>query len=128
MKQRKYSRSVQAWAKKVKVSAQTVTKVLAFKLIGRIKELTPVDTGRLKASWNLIPGEHADLSVAPKGKGKNSVPDPGIPFVRNANAYTISNNLKYVRYIEEGTSKQAAVGMVKIAVAEVRAEAMTKLG
>lgn len=125
--QAKFRRTVGSWANKVKTSGQTVAKWMAFRLHARIKELTPVDTGRARASWNLVSGEVAHLTVAEVPVKGEKVPDPGTPFVRNANAYTISNNLPYIKFLEEGSSKQAPAGMVKVAIAEVRAEARVKL-
>lgn len=115
MAQRRFRKQVKDWAGQTALKNKALLKALAFKLHARIALLTPVDTGRARASWNLVAGEHADLSVANEGEGGT-----GKVFAPDANVYTISNNLPYISVLETGSSDQARKGMVKVAIAELR--------
>lgn len=102
----------------------TTTKLIAFRIHDRIVMRTPVDTGRARASWNLVAGDVADLSVAPKSFSGGGEQGAAHAQAKAAGAppalqYVISNNLPYIEKLENGSSRQAPAGMVKLAAADV---------
>jgi hypothetical protein len=139
MAQRKFKRQVSNWQRKTGIQRQRILKSIAFHLYGRVVELTPVDTGRARASWTLIAGEVADKTVAPERKSDRDKPLPNPPsvteypgkaigFVDLANVYTIANALPYIQALEEGHSQQAPAGMAKLAMVETRLWTLAQLG
>jgi hypothetical protein len=121
MAQSKFRAQIKRWSINANIDIKKLTKAIAFRLYARITDMTPVDTGRAKANWNIVDGVTADLSTH-DGSGS--------PVVRatSSNAYTISNNLPYIVPLEEGHSKQAPVGMVKVSIASEKAILAAELG
>lgn len=115
---RSFSVALDAFARKVGLSAQTVQKRVAFDLYGRIIRKTPVDTGRARASWT-ISANKADRSVQPAGRASYAPPPITIPAITPGQALVISNNLPYIVKLENGHSKQSPAGMVAVSIAEV---------
>jgi hypothetical protein len=80
---------------------------------------TPVDTGRARSNWAAdegAPGQH--LHEFPDAK-PGSVPAPATPDVSGISGTKpvyIINNLPYIKRLEEGHSKQAPAGMVRLAI------------
>lgn len=95
-----------------------VRRRIALEIWVGVVKMSPVDTGRFRASWNLTEG-HVDTSVKPEGK--HSYPRPsalrGNPD--NFAVTWITNNLPYAVPLEEGHSKQAPFGMVRVTLASV---------
>jgi len=109
------------FGEKLGIDLRIVRRKIALDLLRKITDRTPVDTGRLRASWNLS-DDQPDPSVAPKGintgTGKITA-----TFTRPFGQTWISNNLPYALKIEfDGHSKQAPSGMARISVAEIEAE------
>jgi hypothetical protein len=92
---------------------------------------TPVDTGRARASWKVGVGE-IDTSVAPEGPndgGQALVEGTAEIFDIKKPARTwITNSIPYIGALEDGSSKQAPQGMVKLTAAEVKADIGRLLG
>jgi hypothetical protein len=117
------------FARKIQVAPQKVVKKVAFQLFRRIIEKTPVDTGRARASWNASIGS-INPAVAPEGQHPKSASalaakaatvlagygaDGRLPVV------WISNNLPYIGELENGHSRQAPAGMLKLSIMEEEA-------
>jgi hypothetical protein len=139
MAQQKFKRQVAKWIKTTGIQRQQILKSIAFFLYGRVVELTPVDTGRARASWTLVAGEVADTTVAPERTSERDSPlktPPSVSeypgrstgFVALANVYTIANSLPYIQPLEEGRSDQAPAGMAKVAAAETKLWLKAQLG
>lgn len=122
MAQSKFNAQTRRWAIKANVSVKTLVKTIAFRLYARITDLTPVDTGRARANWNITSTESPDLSVRDPGEPKMA------PQLQPSYVYTISNNLPYIVALEEGHSKQAPAGMMKVAIATEKAILAQELG
>lgn len=101
-------------------NALTVVKLAAFKVHDNIVVRTPVDTGRCAASWTVVPGRVPSEEVAPAGP-KVSRSAVKMPATQSP-VWTIANNLPYVEALENGHSKQAPAGMVKLALLDVTTE------
>jgi hypothetical protein len=102
---------------------QLVTK-LGADIWTKIKNKTPVDTGRARQSWNFQWGA-IDPSVPDEGEYDDpSLPNPGSP--EGKEVLHISSNLNYIIFLEEGVpgpgSKDAPQGMVQVTLQEVESE------
>jgi len=129
----KFQIAVDKWAKKLKTDVQTFTRMTAIMVHDRIVIRTPVDTGRARASWNIVAGESPDTSVQDaafsggEGAGTSTAKakQNGLAV---GNSYVISNNLPYIQRLEQGSSRQAPAGMVLLAIAEVEVILENRLG
>lgn len=93
----------------------------ALDLDQRIVLKTPVDTGRARSNWLVGLG-------APMRRVRNTIDQGGgktiaenarvIARQKRFQSIWISNNLPYIRELENGTSKQAPAGMVRQSVNE----------
>ncbi len=103
----------------------SVQKKIALEALKRIVLKTPVDTGRCRGNWQVnltTPGEGFDPEQFDKsGSGSLSNGMAVITSVKKPfQIIWISNNVPYVIYLEDGTSKQAPRGMVSLTVEELR--------
>lgn len=84
---------------------------------------TPVDTGRARASW-FVSVDVLPVNSKPKAKGGGRVyPDPPPPDftfdIRSQRHLYIVNNVNYIEFLEYGTPKMEAFGMVQAAVPKI---------
>ena len=118
---------------------------LALAVFSKLVVLTPVDTGRARASWN-IANTRPDTSVAPDRKerstasgraaeGKGRTPALSGGDVSKAAAFRhssptadvwITNNLPYIKELNDGKSRQAPKGMIEPMLAQVRFAKLAK--
>jgi hypothetical protein len=86
-----------------------------------LKQASPVDTGRFRASWQV--GENAAPGgIAPPGSYSAAPPLSRIGYQqeRIGNVYSVHNNLPYAEPLARGTSKQAPGGWVQGAAKDVQ--------
>lgn len=101
-----------------------LTRKVSIDLLRGIIQRTPVDTGRARASWNVTNGRSPDTRVAPDmSKARKSFPNISVKTagLTDGHDFMISNNLDYIGKLENGHSKQAPNGMVRIAIANIQA-------
>ena len=80
----------------------------------RLKQASPVDTGRFRASWQV--GENsAGGGEKPEGSYSNTpaIDRIGYQQERVGNVYSVHNNLPYAERLAQGWSKQAPAGWVQ---------------
>ena len=86
-----------------------------------LKQASPVDTGRFRASWQV--GENAAPGgIAPPGNYGTTPPLTRIGYgqERIGNVYSVHNNLPYAEPLANGSSKQANAGWVQGAAKDVQ--------
>jgi hypothetical protein len=86
-----------------------------------LKQASPVDTGRFRASWQV--GENAAPGgIAPPGSYPATAPLSRIGYGQEkiGNVYSVHNNLPYAEPLANGSSKQAAPGWVQGAAKDVQ--------
>jgi hypothetical protein len=79
-----------------------------------LKQASPVDTGRFRASWQV--GENAaGGGIAPPGNYSGTAPLQRIGYQQEemGNIYSVHNNLPYAEPLADGSSKQASPGWVQ---------------
>lgn len=105
--------------KKAEKAANMIFRGTALSLAGSIIRRTPVDTGRLRGNWQTTINAAADGVVERTSQnGATSEAKETTSRASIGQSIFITNNLPYAKVIENGSSKQAPQGMVKVAVAE----------
>lgn len=118
-----FSISLDTWITRTKKNTNKAIRKIALDLSARIIQATPVDTGRARANWMLGIGT-PDLSTSSdEDKSGHTTTASVMSGLENYNyesghSIFITNSLPYIARLENGHSKQAPNGMVKIALAE----------
>ena len=128
-----FDADLKKFSKTVGISLEKVVRKVAFDIFRKTVLKTPVDKGRLRASWNINAGR-PNLAVQPKGvsasrQGATQAALQQTTTFSMPTPYTkvyITNNLPYAQVIEQGRignrgSFQAPRGMLRVSIAEVEA-------
>lgn len=115
-----FAADVKKFSDKAKLAMPTVVRMIAMEVYGRIIKRTPVDTGRARANWMLSLGNPDLATTESTDKTGQTTLASGLSQVAK---YTdgsiwITNNLPYIKRLENGWSKQAPNGMVRLTIAE----------
>jgi hypothetical protein len=110
----------------------------AMLLFAKIVSRTPYDTGRARSSWQISIGspntdvnnpgrypQYADSSAAfalAMAEAKVKLAGYKYTLLGNKPAIWITNRLRYIPFLERGTSKKAPRGMVRLSIEEVKAQ------
>lgn len=117
----KFKADIAKFAQQLDINLATVIRKIALDLWTKVTKKTPVDTGRARASWIVSEGEPDIVTTAPVGT--NAVPTPpDFSNVDGTKVVYILNNVSYIEALEDGHSKQAPAGMVRISLAELEVE------
>jgi hypothetical protein len=124
-----------AFAEKIDVNLSTVVRRAAAQLYSDIVVRTPVDTGYCRHNWQVSadpPPENTVGTPPKKVHGRASQvlgplynPEGAktqVPIAPGVTHVWIVNNVVYAEALENGHSKQAPQGMVRIAIAQLQAE------
>ena len=115
----------------VLVQSQEFKEKIGFDCFAGIVKRTPVDTGRARGNWMVSLGAAVEAVVDSGPTISNDEPVPsalkneGLSTISKSKPgqdIVISNNLPYIVFLEEGTTKQNAKGMVAHNVARVSKE------
>lgn len=110
-----FDKDIERFSNNVNKAATNVFRGTALGLFGKIIKRTPVDTGRLRGNW------FTSINVSPNGKDSGSY--EGVTFkAKLGDSIYFTNNLPYAKEIENGSSKQAPHGMIKVTVSEFENE------
>ena len=110
-----HRRLMKLYDRKVVGTLEARVSKTALGLLGDLKILTPVDTGRARSNWHLDVGAPTVQLVEPGG----DLPTDVSRYTVNQTIF-ISNNVPYIRRLNEGHSKQAPAGFVEDAVNNAR--------
>jgi hypothetical protein len=114
-----FSADLKKFAKKLEIDVSTVVRKVSFDIWNDVTKLTPVDTGRARASWN-ISEEFANLSTKPK-EYQNKTGKGEVGAISGKRNVMITNNVEYIEFLENGSSDKAPAGMVRVALANAAA-------
>lgn len=95
---------------------EKLLRVTVLETDARLKQQSPVDTGRFRVSWQI--GQNAaDGTPAPEGSyGAGITPPKGSNYQpgqeKLGNYYSVHNNLPYAESLAQGSSRQAPAGWV----------------
>lgn len=113
-----WSLPLRRWSKDTEKKLDLVTRKAVFDLFSTVVRRSPVDTGRFRANWNLSYGSidttvtDATSQTRVRGDLAKLLTSPinGVVF--------LANSLPYAKRLEEGWSKKAPAGMVRVAIGE----------
>jgi hypothetical protein len=112
-----------AIATKINKSVDTVMRYASMTLYGEIIQGNPVDTGFSRANWNISLNEPNYSVRGARNANASYSPQPAVvPENRQLLPIYIANGVNYVVFLEEGHSKQAPNGFIRIAVERVKAQ------
>jgi hypothetical protein len=123
-----FSANISKFVKKTKIKPDLVVRKLAFDAYDGVLALSPVDTGRFRNNWQIGLGvtntQTTDTGGMFQGTSVgSSAPDPQkLALIGQAKFgvdVIISNNLPYALRLENGWSKQAPTGVLKVAYAQL---------
>ena len=111
-----FTKDMERFIKKAEKAVLMTYRGTALEVFGSVIRRTPVDTGRLRANWQVDLNRPAigEVNGTPQqavNKGRSE-----IGRAKASDSIYITNNLPYAQVIEEGSSKQAPQGMVGITV------------
>ena len=126
----KFKADLAKLAENLDIAIGVVTMRATLGIFNGIVQRTPVDTGRARASWAVSVAEPSTLYIEPvpkakKGESQEVLPPPEFPAeleIDGTQKVYIVNNLPYIEPLENGHSKQAPNGMVKLALIDAEAE------
>lgn len=98
-------------------------KKLVLEALRRVVQRTPVDTGRARGNWQVSIASPAESVLDASDKDGGGTISKGLAAMASLPPYQIvwiSNNVDYIEFLEEGSSKQAPQGMVRMTVLDLR--------
>ena len=107
-------------AEQLNLAVSAVAQHLALDSWSKLTDRTPVDLGRAQASWGIGQGEPSSW-LPPEGVYSRPA-DPDVSWIDGTTTVFVTSNLVYMEALENGHSKQAPFGMVRIVIAELQAE------
>lgn len=102
-----------AYKRKVLDNLEKTVRAVALVVDAELVAATPVDTGRARANWNPSLNEPDTTIHEPNQKKAIS---PIAAAFKLTDTILISNNLPYIKRLNEGSSKQAPAGFVDMAL------------
>lgn len=120
-----FSRRIRVRAGKISKNTDGLVKKVILAVDQAVVLATPVDTGRARANWRpSIGAPITDTLPAPPNKqaGLRSALDAGEQVARqykggvNSPTVHITNSLPYIKYLNDGSSKQAPRNFVNTAI------------
>lgn len=101
-------------------AVRDIQTLVSLDLLSRVVLKTPVDTGRAQGGWQLevgaIPGpiDRLETNASAVIEAESSK----VEQLRFFDVVYIANNVEYIEFLEQGSSKQAPKGIVNISVQE----------
>ena len=93
---------------------EKLLRVAVLETDSRLKQASPVDTGRFRASWQVGENAAPGGEVGPGIYGQvPAITRIGYGQERVGNVYSVHNNLPYAEPLANGSSKQAQPGWVQ---------------
>lgn len=107
---------------KAKANQEQVIRAASIRILSRLVMMSPVDTGRFRANWQVTFDDPASGPVDGIDPEGNATIEGGSVIIESfrvgMNAVYFTNALPYAYRLETGYSQQAPNGMVRITAAE----------
>lgn len=119
---RSFSIDIKRFADKVKGREKAFLHKLLIEIDTGVVLMTPVDTGRARSNWN-IGVNNVDLTERETEDNAQSVIERAKKIIRQVvvgDVIYISNNVKYIKFLEDGSSEQAPSGMVALTLQRIQ--------
>jgi hypothetical protein len=101
----------------IDVNVGKLHRAVALEGLKGVVRMNPVDTGRMRANWQVTQDVPATDEVEAEDKGGGKTIAAGSGVIAGAPPYSvtyIANNVPYAEAIENGSSKQAPAGMLNV--------------
>ncbi|MEN6306679.1 MAG: HK97 gp10 family phage protein [Anaerohalosphaeraceae bacterium] len=98
-------------------------KKIVLEALKRLVMKTPVDTGRARGNWQVTIGRPATAAIEAVDKSGGETIKKGLAAIADMPPYQvvwISNNVDYIEFLEDGTSRQAPEGMMSLTLEELK--------
>tara|TARA_R110000765_G_scaffold141381_3_gene242249 strand:+ start:693 stop:1079 length:387 start_codon:yes stop_codon:yes gene_type:complete len=122
---RQFSSDLSRFADQIEGGMAVFRRRVILGLKEKVERKTPVDTGRLRASW--AASDSTPSTYAPSKGASGLGPIEG-SFSEAFDISYLVSNLPYAAVIEFGGSKQAPQGMVRVSLAELETELEATFG
>lgn len=113
-------------------AAARVSAFVALRLVERLIEATPVDTGFARASWIASVGVRTNTVGGTRNSVSESAQQLGMTRLLNYRLVDgvifVSNNVPYIMRLNAGWSQQAPIGFIEFAVTGAHADAEAYFG
>jgi hypothetical protein len=103
---------IQEIIRKLKANADILVSTVVLETQTRLKEESPVDTGRFRGNWMISEDEIDDSTY------DGEAPPYSLEITAGKNYY-ITNSLPYAQRLAEGHSKQAPAGWIELIAAAI---------
>jgi len=106
---------------------EQLLRVAVLETDSRVKQASPVDTGRFRVSWQV--GENsASGEGAPPGTYSGTPPLARTNYQQETlgNVYSVHNNLPYAEPLANGSSKQAPAGWIQVIAKDMQTYVRTE--
>lgn len=116
-----FSVDVSQWVDDASEALEKIIRQTVQEMGQRIVMRTPVDTGAARGGWWPALGMTPQLgggAADPGGQATVSRIAMVAAQMKPGDVFTLANNIKYIRKLEYGSSKQAPGGMMRITAAE----------
>lgn len=127
---RRFEQDLKRFDDHVKNRIKVFVKKISFDLFNAIVTKTPVDTGRAAASWAMsesVMGDYVHPPIVPGSElSREQAVEMALSHMVDINkpfgVWYIYDNVVYITFLENGTSKQAPMGMIRLSLAEIETE------
>lgn len=108
------------FAEKTELKINDVVRKIGLEVYSSVVMRSPVDTGRFRGNWNIsLANFDPSFSELTDKEGAASIANATVSIAEyKGGSIFISNNLPYAQRLEDGWSKQAPVGMLRITAVE----------
>jgi hypothetical protein len=123
------------FAESIDKKVEAVIRQIVIELFNAITLHNPVDTGYSRSNWRVSVNEPDEtVSVPPSDKARADTKNrtgwieaPSLDLsilsnLQSTDSVFVTNSVDYVQYLEEGSSKQAPSGFLRISVAQIEAQ------
>jgi len=117
----KFADQLKAFQLKTEGLAETTTRLAVLEVWTRLIIRSPVDLGRFRSAWSPSYDEIVERTVERPALELGMYGPPRPPVFTEkivGRRFFISNNLPYAQALENGSSKQAPQGMVRLTAME----------
>lgn len=112
-----FARRMRKIAANLEGNSEELIKRVALAVDSNVVIATPVDSGRARSNWQAAIGTPTRSKVEPRSAAATIAEAQGvIEGYREGDTIYLSNNLPYIRRLNEGWSAQAPKSFVQIAI------------
>jgi hypothetical protein len=114
---REFQMGLSRFKSDIDVNVGKLHRAVALEGLKGVVRMTPVDTGRARANWQVTQDVPATSEVDGEDKGGGRTIAAGSGAIAGAPPYSvtyIANNLPYIETLEDGGSTQAPNGMLNV--------------